>query len=897
MWIFILFFGSLVGECLAVCFIRPSPYGHVTIPSYMTAIPASAFLSCSTLRYLFIGNNVRWINENAFRSCENLLYVSIGDSVKMIGEGAFQNSTKLQIVSFGDSVRSIGDRAFKNCHNLKAVSLGDSVTSIGDGAFENCYGLKVASLPNSVMSIGESAFHSCWSLHSVSIPGNVTSIRSKTFQNCFSLRYVYIPDSVTRIYPWAFEHCTALQSVSLGDKVTDIGRYAFHGCRSMQNVTIGHSNSIIIGEYAFFTCGNITSITFGTAQKVSLNTGAFLSLDKVEYLYFNKSMTSLSGSLPARLASYYHCNDDTCGCSKGYGNVHENTSSLYRCMPCMVGKTSGGVVSECKNCAVASYAKVNASEICTLCPKGKYGFMEGGTSEESACKNCTAGRFAQAHGSTTCFECPAGSSCKNERMHVYDRCLPGTYNSYPDQTGCLDCPVGRYQPEYGSAICEPCPNGTYLSFTKATSKYNCTACGFGTFGNSEGLKECHKCPEGQYQDTEKARSCKSCKVLGKTMTNNGDSTGCQVDEALEMKSEDLVVIMFKKGVALSTSFSISAAFVFICGLMQMKREGAKNDIAQLDRVQVFIKSALPGFSFGSEVILIFAMWVEAPKLARTMLAFRLLFPLVLIYILCAMFSSNGVKDTLTFYAPKAKLWGTYMHVEFAREIIPAVAVICILCMGDISLIQMLPWKKSTFYTESKGFPSMSLMLLCLSVKTLQSTASVICQISFLTEKNTLHNPTTSPQAKALFGLNIAVSIMTVIMGVLMVFLKNKLLKTVSRKSAQFGFTDNPLHIEEAVTHENENISAEALQKDNKVLKEENQKQRVQIMELKRTIDEGKSGVPRFSKTYGNVTEEVLDPSHASFSGVNPMQDSIPSADIKQETTPPISPKDVVDNML
>ena len=350
-------------------------------------------------------------------------------------------------------------------------------------------------------------------------------------------------------------------------------------------------------------------------------------------------------------------------------------------------------------------------------------------------------------------------------MEIYSPCPPGKYNSNPKQTACEDCPAGRYQQNNGSAICKACREGMYLDFNGSKSESDCTACPIGTYGNSMGLRKCYPCPAGQYQDALGASSCKSCIDLGKTLTNNYDSTGCQVDKTLV--NEELVVIMFKKGVALSTSFSISAIFVLICGFMQMKKEGAKDDIGQLDRVQVFIKSALPGFSFGSELFLIFAIWNEAPTIARTMLACRLFFPLLLVYILCVVFSSDRVKDRLTYFTPNARLWGTHMDMDFAREILPVVAVMIILCMGDITLVQMLPWKRSVFYTESKGFPSMSLMILCLSVKTIQSTVSVICQISYLAANSTLDDPTTSPQAKALFGLNIAVSIITVMMGVVM----------------------------------------------------------------------------------------------------------------------------------
>ena len=202
--------------------------------------------------------------------------------------------------------------------------------------------------------------------------------------------------------------------------------------------------------------------------------------------------------------------------------------------------------------------------------------------------------------------------------------------------------------------------------------------------------------------------------------------------------------MFNKGVALSVSFSISATFVFICGYMQMKREKAQEYIGQISRWQVIFTSALCGFSFGSEVFLIFGIWRETQAIAGVMLVGRLLHPLFLIYVLCVMFLSVNLKNMLTSCVPHAKLWGSHLHKDFAREVLPIVAVIIIVCIGDITLVQMLPWKKSVFYTESKGFPSISLMQLCLGVKTLQSAVSVICQISYLVSNSNLNDPTTSP---------------------------------------------------------------------------------------------------------------------------------------------------------
>merc|ERR1711871_1162182 len=398
-------------------------------------------------------------------------------------------------------------------------------------------------------------------------------------------------------------------------------------------------------------------------------------------------------------------------------------------------------------------------------------------------------------------ECPPGSHCPNTTTSEYVSCNAGAFTNSSGNMQCQSCPQGTYQKNLGSAYCDACPVGKYLDIDGAVEVSLCKNCPIGKYGNTQGLAECLQCPNGQYQDALGATICKSCKNLGKIMTNNADFTGCKVDEALV--NEELIVTMFNKGVALSVSFSISAAFVFICGYMQLKREAAQEYIGQISRLQVILTSALSGFSFGSEVFLIFGIWRETQAIAGTMLVGRLLHPLLLMYILCVMFLSDNIKNTLTSCVSHAKLWGSHLHKDFAREVLPVVAVIIIVCMGDISLVKMLPWKKSVLYTESKGFPSISLMQLCLGVKTLQSAVSVICQISYLVSNSNLNDPTTSPQAKALFGLNIAVSLTSFVMGLVMLLLKGSLMGSVKGKDAEENdaeiemsndivYTDNPL---------------------------------------------------------------------------------------------------------
>ena len=67
----------------------------------------------------------------------------------------------------------------------------------------------------------------------------------------------------------------------------------------------------------------------------------------------------------------------------------------------------------------------------------------------------------------------------------------------------------------------------------------------------------------------------------------------------------------------------------------------------------------------------------------------------------------------------------------------------------------------------------------------------------------LNDPTTSPQAKALFGMNIAVSLTSFVMGLVMLLLKSSFMRSVKGKTAEENeaeikmsndvvYTDNPL---------------------------------------------------------------------------------------------------------
>ena len=350
-------------------------------------------------------------------------------------------------------------------------------------------------------------------------------------------------------------------------------------------------------------------------------------------------------------------------------------------------------------------------------------------------------------------------------------------------------------------------------------------CEAGKFGASEGASLCTQCPENHYAPGVGQTECKPCPDARET--NTPEFMGCVLDESLLTSQSSLVDSMFMDGLALYGTAGISIAFLVACGAMQLQKEGWADKVGQMQRFQVALKSFLPGFSFGSEVFLIFAIWSEPSRraLAVIMLLFRLLHPFGVLFVLLSMFGGEGTKKSLSGLVEGSSKWFEHFNVDFSRDKTPFVGLILLLSMGDVSLVQMLPWNKSVFHTESKGFPCLSLLEFCLGLDTWQASASVICQIIYLGMSGTINDATTSPQAKALFGLNISISIIGVVMGLLMLYLKDNLMKAVGqRKSVVLGatddlrvgegsddhvelgeitsYTDNPLHTQERTIESN-----------------------------------------------------------------------------------------------
>ena len=137
------------------------------------------------------------IKSNTYVDGEGVLEF-YGDT---IGDYAFLGCSNLTSVTIGDSVTEIGYCTFYDCTSLESVTIGNGVTAIGVGAFYNCTSLTSVAIPDSVTTIGYSAFDDCSSLTSVCCKAITPPAGDDyMFSNNASGRKIYVPMESVEAY-------------------------------------------------------------------------------------------------------------------------------------------------------------------------------------------------------------------------------------------------------------------------------------------------------------------------------------------------------------------------------------------------------------------------------------------------------------------------------------------------------------------------------------------------------------------------------------------------------------------------------------------------------------------------------------------------------------------------
>lgn len=129
------------------------PGGDVIIPEGVTAIGASAFRCCGSLKSAVIPEGVTHIGASAFRDCDSLHNVVAPGSVTFLGDGAFLGCKSLHSMVIPKGMVSIGNWAFADCVGLRSIMIPESVTSIGDWALGGCLALTDVTLPSAMAEV------------------------------------------------------------------------------------------------------------------------------------------------------------------------------------------------------------------------------------------------------------------------------------------------------------------------------------------------------------------------------------------------------------------------------------------------------------------------------------------------------------------------------------------------------------------------------------------------------------------------------------------------------------------------------------------------------------------------------------------------------------------------
>jgi hypothetical protein len=474
------------------------------------------------------------------------------------------------------------------------------------------------------------------------------------------------------------------------------------------------------------------------------------------------------------------------------------------CESCREGYYSigGGEDSPCIPCDRGKYADGIESVQCKLCPSGRYGDIIGATVETS-CLECEEGYYNSFPGSSECIACSPGTECPNKVMLRGEECDEGYHSPKKRSTSCKQCPSGHYQSQKGEAQCDACPLGKFGASKGSTTGDNCQECPAGRFSSTNGSSECTLCGKSEYQPLEGQYSCLECTKVGE-IGDPGRLSCVEDPDFAALVGDSVLESLYTKGIALYASFTITALFVAISFLVHFKKQGFNralqsaqalssedaekssvnvNKVATLTPLQTAMKSGLAGFSFGSEFFLIIGLLEDAPNLGAVMIMFR-----------CAHIIVTGIFVLILYGSEENAQWleqrGVFknaqtMHLllneNFSRASMPFVSGIVLLSLFDCSLLQFLPWNASEMYTESQGFPSLTVLKWTLGTDTVQATASVITQIYFLATNANLDKPNTTGQAKALFGLNISFAVMGAVSGLITLCLKNGLLSRLEKK--------------------------------------------------------------------------------------------------------------------
>lgn len=244
--------------------------------------------------------NVTRINANAFLNCTSLISITLGNNIARIYSQAFKGCSSLSSVTFPtSSLTRIDSSAFWGTALINVV-IPNSVTTLGDSIFVNCYNLASLTLPTNgtITTVPQGLCVSCTSLTSITIPSNYTHIQQDAF--IFSeLETVILNEGLIDIGIQAFFSCPLAGTLTIPNSVTVLRERAFeqtgpdvYSSTNRFDIIIGTGLVNILSHC--FWASEVTSITFRSPSSLDLiGPGAFAGCASLENLYLPDSVTKI----------------------------------------------------------------------------------------------------------------------------------------------------------------------------------------------------------------------------------------------------------------------------------------------------------------------------------------------------------------------------------------------------------------------------------------------------------------------------------------------------------------------------------------------------------------------------------------------------------------------------
>ena len=148
----------------------------------------------------------------------------LGNNLKTIDNFAFYNDKALEEVALPDGLESLGVSAFRFCTSLKSVSLPASLVKLDNFVFAIDTGLKevVFERGSQLREIGRSCFSES-AVTSIELPSNLKVLGESAFSYCYNLTEITIPGSLEVWNAFTFSFCRGLKTVTIEEGVEYIG--------------------------------------------------------------------------------------------------------------------------------------------------------------------------------------------------------------------------------------------------------------------------------------------------------------------------------------------------------------------------------------------------------------------------------------------------------------------------------------------------------------------------------------------------------------------------------------------------------------------------------------------------------------------------------------------------